>query len=187
MISNRFYSRNRKRRAKNGAAIAEFGAAFYAFCIVIMLPLINFLSFALAYSYSFLCANGLADHVAQAISPKRAYQILDDSVENLKTDSLAHLFKISAGPAKYKLELVKSDSKGNNQVVANNLNDIKRLLMSEDGSGVLQYEVTACYSHQPLLELGAIPFINQIPVIGKETTLSFKMLRHPEHLSEHSL
>ncbi len=180
-------TRNRNRRSKTGASIAEFGAAFYAFCIAIMLPTINCLSFAIAYSYSFLCANGTADHVAQAISPKRAFRILDESTVNLNSDPLAHLFKIKASEQPFKLALVKTNSRGESLVVANNIKDIKKLLNTDENANLIQYEVTSSFTHQPLLELGAIPIINQIPLIGKESTLSFKMLRHPEHLSEDSL
>lgn len=183
---------SRKRRAgrkEDGAAMAEFGAAFYAFCIVIMLPTINILSFALAYSYGFLFASGTADHVAQAISPKRAFQILDESSANLDSDCLARLFKIGASKESFKLALVKTNSRGDTMVIASNIKDIKKLLNAEasnnfESNNLIQYEVTTSFSHQPLLELGSIPIVNQIPMIGKETTLSFKMLRHPEHLSE---
>lgn len=180
-------TRSRSRRSKIGASIAEFGAAFYAFCIAIMLPTINCLSFAIAYSYSFLCANGTADHVAQAISPNRAFKILDESSANLSSDPLAQLFKIKAADQPFKLALVKTNSRGENLVVASNIKDIKKLLNSDENTTLVQYEVTSSFTHQPLLELGAIPIINQIPLIGKESTLSFKMLRHPEHLSEEAL
>lgn len=187
MIFKAHSCRKRNRRSKTGATIAEFGAAFYAFCIVIMLPTINLLSFALSYSYSFLCANGLADHVSQAISTKRAFQILGESASNISSDSLAQMLKISAGKDPFKLALVKSNADGKKQVVANSYKEIKTLLQTEEDTSLIQYEITAYYAQKPLLELGSVPFINEIPIIGKETTLSFKMLRHPEHLSEHSL
>jgi hypothetical protein len=177
-------SRSKLRRSKTGASIAEFGAAFYAFCIVIMLPTINFLSFAIAYSYSFLCANGTADHVAQAISPKRAFQILDENSTNLNSDPLAHLFKIKASEQPFKLALVKTNSRGDSLIIANNIKDIKKLLNTDENANLIQYEITSSFTQQPLLELGSIPIINQIPLIGKESILSFKMLRHPEHLSD---
>lgn len=185
-----FVRKNNRRqnyRADDGASIAEFGAAFYAFCIAIMLPTINFVSFALAYSYSYLCANGTADHVAQAISPKRAFQILGESSANVDKDSIAQLLKISARKDPFQLALVKTNEKGDQQAVAHSVRDINKMLTEDDSKNLIQYEITTGYSHQPLLELGSIPFINQIPVIGKETTLTFKMLRHPEHLSENPL
>lgn len=167
----------KKRRSCSGASIAEFGAAFYAFCIAILIPTINFLTFAVAFSYSFVSANVIADTTAQAFSTKRAQAVLNESIESLKSDPLAKFLNVSATDD-FKLEVVTTNMRGDTEVARPGT----RYLSDEDQSNKLyQYRVTASYSLRPLLNLSSVPLINEIPIIGKPTVLSFKNFRSLEH------
>lgn len=179
-----YLHRNRS-RTKNrrliGASITEFGAAFYAFCILIMLPTLNILSFAVGYSYCFFCANMTADQVAHATTPNRAYAILRQSESKMASDPIAKMLKVRTGKDAFGLSLVKLDPQGKNQMVVHSIKDISVLLRSEESNGLLKYQVTGAYIHEPILEVGAVPIVNQIPIIGKETMIAFSVLRQPEH------
>ncbi|MBX9669795.1 MAG: hypothetical protein K2X93_19380 [Candidatus Obscuribacterales bacterium] len=171
----------RKNKRIIGESITEFGSAFYAFCIVIMIPTLNILSFASGYSYCVLCASVTADQVAHATTPNRAYEILRQSASKMTLDPIAKLLKVRPSKDAFGLSLAKLDVQGRNQIVANGIKDISALLRSEQSKGVLQYQVIVAYVHEPLLEVGSVPIVNQIPIVGKETPLAFTMRRHPEH------
>lgn len=170
---------NRNRRM--GSSIAEFGAAFYAFFFAIIIPTINLLSFAVAFSYAYLAANMTADSVAQSMTLKRAREIVENSPSDLKGDSLASFLKVEPGAEGFKLDLVRTNMQGEIQILTS------KNLKSEDSSqnkGLIQYRVLANYKLRPRLDLGSVPFINTIPIIGKESELTFNLIRNIEHADE---
>jgi hypothetical protein len=170
-----------RRNRRLGSSIAEFGAAFYAFFFAIIIPTINLLSFAVAFSYAHISANMKADSVAQSMTLKRARQIVEEAPSSLKSEPLASFLKAEPGPDGFKLDLVKTNLQGESEIVTaktlNSLND-------ERTNGLIQYRVTANYSLQPRLDLSAVPFINNIPIIGKASEITFKLNRNIEHADE---
>jgi hypothetical protein len=166
------------KRRQSGSSIAEFGAAFYAFFFAILIPTINFLGFAISYSYSYFAANLMADTVAQAMTVKRARQILDENAISLKTDSLAQLVRVQPGTDAFKLDLVRTNMRGETEIVTGrNLN----VWQSEQNKSMIQYRVTANYCVKPMLDLGSVPFIKDIPIVGKESIITYKLLRGIEN------
>lgn len=176
MIRVKVVNRLRSRRGNSGSTVAEFGAAFYVFCLLILIPTINLLGFAVSMSFTHLTANVMADTVAQAMSPSRAQRILDNTATSLKSDPLAGLLKVSPATDPFKLELVGANTKGDVVVV------MKRPWSEKAPANCwLQYRITANYMVKPIADLGSVPLINQIPVLGKETALSLTLTRAVEH------
>jgi len=180
-------ARRTRTRNHRGSAIAEFGAAFYAFCLAILIPTINFLAFAVSYSYSYMSANVMADTVSQAVSIKRARQIVDESADTVRADSLAKFLKVVPSQDAFTVDLMRTNLQGESVVVTNSsknfatANSNSTLSETERNNSYFQYRVTANYTWRPMLDLGSVPGLNQIPIIGKESTLSFKLLRNLEH------
>ncbi len=174
--------KNRTRTSRDrrlGSSIAEFGAAFYAFFFAIIIPTINLLSFAIAFSYAHFAANMTADSVAQSMTLKRARQIVECAPSDLKGDSLANFLKVEPGSERFKLDLVRTNMQGENEILtAKNLKD------KDHSKGLIQYRVLANYTLRPRLDLGSVPFINTIPIIGKESELTFNLIRNIEHADE---
>ena len=170
-----------KRNRRLGSSIAEFGAAFYAFFFAIIIPTFNLLSFAIAFSYAYLSANMTADTVAQAMTVKRARQIVQEAPLELKRDSLARFLKIESGTEGFKLDLVRTNIQGETEILtARNFKSIE----IDKEKVLIQYRVCANYSSKPMLDLGSVPLINTIPIVGKETMLTFQLLRNIEHADE---
>lgn len=178
----------RKVRASAGYSVTEFGAVFYAFCICIVFPTICFLNFGVAFTYGFIASSVAADKASQAMNFEQAQRVLFDSKEKLRTDSVAQLIKIAPGAEPFQLDLVRSNSKGEVKVITNDTARRHRADSACAASGsqdasreILQYMVVANYSIKPLIDMSMVPAINQIPVIGKTTDISFQHLRIPEH------
>jgi len=170
-----------RRDRRLGSSIAEFGAAFYAFFFAIIIPTINLLSFAIAFSYAHVAANMTADSVAQSMTLKRARQIVESAPSDLKGDSLANFLKVEPGAERFKLDLVRTNMQGENEILT-----AKKLKAedNEQNKGLIQYRILANYTLRPRLDLGSVPFINTIPIIGKESELTFKLIRNIEHTDE---
>lgn len=180
-------SQRRSERSQNdrnrrmGSSIAEFGAAFYAFFFAIIIPTVNLLGFAIAFSYAYVSANMTTDTVAQAMTLKRARQIAQTAPAGLESDSLAQFLKVKPGADGFKLDLVRTNMQGENEILtARNLKNID----SEQNKGLIQYRVCANFSVRPMLDLGSVPFVNTIPIIGKESALTFQLMRNIEHADE---
>lgn len=151
---------HRSGRSRRGSSIAELGASFYAFCFCVLIPTVNVLGFAVSISYSYFYSTVIADRVSQSMSMKRAQRILAESKEEIETNPLARLLKVA--PAKGGFSLQSTGA----------------------GSGEIpQYMVRTPFDLKPAIELSGIPVINEIPVIGKETSLTFDNFRDMEHES----
>lgn len=46
---------------------------------------------------------------------------------------------------------------------------------------IYEYEIRSTYEIKPLLNMGALPFISNVPIVGKPTVFSFKVDRAVEH------
>ncbi|MCA9801915.1 MAG: hypothetical protein KC777_08020 [Cyanobacteria bacterium HKST-UBA02] len=149
---------SRSARSKRGSSIAELGASFYAFCFCVLIPTVNILGFAVSISYSYFYSTVIADRVAQSMSIKRAKQILAESKAEIESNPLARLLKVA--PAKEGFTL---------QTTGTGSDEIR------------QYVVRTPFAMKPAIELSGIPVINEIPVVGKETSLTFDNFRDMEH------
>lgn len=192
-------------RSAYGYSVTEFGAAFYAFCICIVFPTICFLNFGVAFTYGFIASSVAADKASQAMNFEQAQRVLFDCKEKLRSDNIAQLIKVSPGVKPFQLDLVKSNSKGEVRVITydtarrtsdsaknsfrnsdsskNNFrnSDSSSFRNSDSSRDILQYRILANYSVKPLIDLSSVPLMNQIPIIGKPTDISFQHLRIPEH------
>jgi len=151
---------HRSGRSRRGSSIAELGASFYAFCFCVLIPTVNVLGFAVSISYSYFYSTVIADRVSQSMSMKRAQRILAESKEEIETNPLARLLKVS--PAKGGFSLQSTGARSGE---------------------IPQYMVRTPFALKPAIELSGIPVINEIPVIGKETSLTFDNFRAMEHES----
>lgn len=180
------------RRSSVGYSITEFGAAFYAFCICIVFPTICFLNFGVAFTYGFIASSVAADKASQAMNFEQAQRVLFNCKEKLRSDNVAQLIKVTPGIKPFQLDLVKSNPKGEIRVITYDTAR-RRLSGAANGSGlgsgsvsdsskdILQYRILANYSVKPLIDLNMVPLMNQLPIIGKTTDISFQHLRIPEH------
>lgn len=151
---------HRSARCQRGSSIAELGASFYAFCFCVLIPTINVLGFAVSISYSYFYSTVIADRVAQSMSLKRAQRILAESEAEIEINPLARLLKIAPAKGGFSLQTRGTGS-----------DEIPR------------YIVRTPFALKPAIELSGIPIINEIPVIGKETSLTFDNSRDMEHES----
>ncbi len=173
---------NRRRRACAGYSVTEFGAAFYAFCICIVFPVFCFLNFGVAFTYAFIASSVAADKASQAMNFERAEQVLFESNEKMRSDNVAHLIKVEPGAEPFQLNLVKSNSKGEIRVIIYRTASKRETLPSSGlAKEILQYRIRANYLMKPLIDASAVPLLNQLPIIGKPTAISFQHLRIPEH------
>lgn len=174
-------ARHAMKRYENGSAIAEFGAAFYAFCLVILIPTVNFLGLAISFSYSYFVANSTADVAAQAMTLRRARQVLTEGADKLKLDSTAKFLKVTPSEEGFVLDLLKTNMHGESEVTT-----LARLNSGnvDRNKHLIQYRITANFLAEPILNLGSIPFLNEIPVIGKPTPITWKLTRGIEHGDE---
>jgi hypothetical protein len=157
-------------------------------------PTICFLNFGVAFTYGFIASSVAADKASQAMNLEQAQRVLFDCKEKLRTNNVARLIKVAPGTKPFKLDLVKSNPKGEVRVITY---DTTRQRPSRSASGsvaaypsttdsdssrdILQYRILASYSVKPLIDLSMVPLMNQIPIIGKPADISFQHLRIPEH------
>lgn len=189
---NRASAYKRKGRSSQGYSITEFGAVFYVFCICIVLPTICFINFGVAFTYGFIASSLAADKASQAMNFEQAQRVLFECKEKLRTDNVAQLIKIAPGEKPFELDLVNSNSKGEVRVItydtarrrpAGSARASSATVSGsqENSREILQYLVVANFSVKPLIDLSMVPAINQIPIIGKSTVISFQHMRIPEH------
>jgi hypothetical protein len=179
-----------KKRIRNshGSGLAEFGPALFLFFAVVFFPVINLLGFA----FGVATAELIADRCAVAAADEQTYSDALDAACSTAVQLNNSPFGRFAG-----LKPV-NGFKGSGvdlYVATTNVSSKQTKVCGPDvpikekidtTGNVYEYEAQVNYAIGPVLSMGHLPFIKDIPIIGKAGSFSYtvqKAAEHPDGLS----
>jgi hypothetical protein len=185
-------------RRRSGSAIAEFGPAMWFFLILIVLPLIDLFSFGIGVGVTMMLSTWGARMAAPSATYTEALATLN------KTDSDLTCFRgfcrmIPNGPAgkPYSLIVTVAPINGGPSTTFTGPGAIPNQPPPDASqpdvpplnkmNAIYQYVVTAQYNVMPLFNFGTMPFLNQVPALGKPVPVSFvttATVEHPDGLNQ---
>jgi hypothetical protein len=175
---------NLKRRNREGSTLAEFGPALFLFFIAVFFPAINLLGFALGVATAEL----IADRCAIAAADEQTYgEALDAACHTAVQLNNSPLGKFAG------LKPVNgyNGSGVDLYIATTNLSSRKTTVCGPDiplkdkldtTGNVYEYEAQVNYAIGPLLSMSQLPFVKDIPIIGKPASFSYTVEKAAEHL-----
>lgn len=175
-------------RSQNGAsAISEMGVALFVFFFFALFPLINLVAYATGAATVWFMSVQCAGGAANSRNFPEALQTVQNLSDNLRQGGFGKFAKLISGggyngcgtdlyTTVTEIATAQALIYGPNQPFAGTIDTTKYI-----------YEATACaqFEAEPFLPLGSIPFINNVPIVGKRANLVFvcnRAMEDPEIL-----
>lgn len=185
-------------RRRSGNSITEFGPALWFFLILIIVPLIDLFSFAIGVGVTMFLSTWGARMAAPCATYTEARQSLDKTESQLAwARGFAVMKPIAGGGKGYLIKVTVTPIAGGasstftapgsipNQPPPDASNPDTPALNTMNS--IYQYVVTAQYSVAPLFNFSALPFLKNIPALGKDVPVTFvttATVEHPEGLND---
>lgn len=177
-------SRLKKRRSGSGAVIAEFGPALFVFFMIILFPLINLLALAIDAGTVYLIAKQAASKAAASVTFGDAQLSSEQAAYNIESGGIGkfcHLVPVG-GFNGSGLDLYVTETDISSNVSIHNGPNTPNVTNPVDTSAYLYtYDAVVTYECGPLMRLHYIPWIGDIPGVGKPATISYTASEHVEH------
>ncbi|MBX3075878.1 hypothetical protein KF913_18355 [Candidatus Obscuribacterales bacterium] len=174
----------RRQRQSIGASIAEFGPALFVFFFIILFPLINLIAIgtgaATVYLIAKQCATKAGDSAtfgdALISSEAAAYDLWGGGF-----GAFANLVPVGGfNNSGVDLFVVDTNISTNvSQRFGPNTPFISGAVNPDEH--LYAYEAVATYEVGPFMNLNSVPFIGQVPGVGRPARLSYRAARNIEH------
>jgi len=175
------------KRFSLGSALAEFGPALFIFCFIILIPLIDLLSFVWGVGTVLLVANLTARQASPGVTFSLARLRAQQAVDSIRP--LINFARIR--PLEndgWTMTCLKTKTALDRAPVAYSKPGGITISPQDLLDNIYQYEVTATYDVSPLFNFKGFPLgLGNIPGLGKPARVSFisrSPVEHPEGLNQ---
>jgi hypothetical protein len=174
----------RRKRQNIGASIAEFGPALFVFFFIILFPLINLIAMGTGAATVYLIAKQSATKAGDSATFGDALISSEAAAYDLwggGFGAFANLVPVGGfNNSGVDLYVVDTDIATNvSQRVGPNTPFI--IGPTNPDQHLYAYEAVATYEVGPFMNLHSVPFIGEVPGVGRPARLSFRAARNVEH------
>lgn len=176
-----------RNRSKKGSTTAEFPLTLGIFLLIMLFPMINLISFACGCSTAYLCAHMASRQAACATTFPNALNGAVQQALSISQSGLgqfAHLVPIGgmAGSG-MNLYLYSVDYQNGSSTIYGPNSPLSPPV--DTATKIYEAEARVTYDVGPFLNCAAVPYVADIPLIGKPARISFvnrAPVEHPEGL-----
>lgn len=178
----RLETANSKRR-RTGSSMAEFGPALIVFFLVILFPMINLIAMGTGAGTIYLLAKESAGKAGNSTTYADALSAAESAAVQIASSGFGQFAKLKpvAGYNGSGIDLYVSDtnisSMSTNTYGPNNPPPIA----VDTSTDVYTYDVRATFDMGPFVNMGEVPFVKDVPGVGKPARLSFLASSAAEH------
>lgn len=188
------------RRMSGAGSLAETGPALWIFMLFIVLPFIDLISFAMGVSTVMFVSNWGARQAGPCnnfTDAKASVQQTEDGLKNFR--NFAKMSPTNGGASGVEIKVQVSSISGSKKedYTFEQRTNIPNLPPTDasnpidppvnTGNSVYQYVVTGAYDVSPLFNFSVLPFLKDVPALGKPvpvTYISAATVEHPEGLKD---
>lgn len=175
-------------KRSNKGSMAEFAPCLFVLFLFVVFPMIDLITFATGVCTVQLISRQAASAAASSPTFNGALQAMEDEAFRLADSSLGRFAHITpvGGQNSCGADLVvhvTDVASGTSTSASSNSPNVGAV---DTKNKVYEYSVVVTYDVKPAFELTSVPFINQIPVIGKAariTQTTFRSMEYPESLN----
>jgi len=166
-------------RKNRGSALSEFGPALFLFFLVFLFPLLNLVQFACGACTVFLIARQAAQAAAGSPDFSTGLQRARDTAAMIATNGFGQFAHLQAAN-QYGVSLYVDQTtvSNNQQTVYGPDTPVKGTI--DPVNNIYEIEARCLYDVGPMLNLRNVPWIGDIPLIGKPARLNFSCQRAAE-------
>lgn len=176
-----------RQRSKHGSSTAEFPLTLGIFLLIMLFPMINLVSFACGCSTAYLCAHMASHQAACATTFPNALNGAVQQAIGISQSGLgqfAHLVPVGgmAGSG-MNLYLYAVDYQNGSSTIYGPNSPLSPPV--DTATKIYEAEARVMYDVGPFLNCAAVPYVADIPLIGKPARVSFvnrAAVEHPEGL-----
>ena len=171
------------KRRRTGSSTAEFGPALIVFFLVILFPMINLIAMGTGAGTIYLLAKESAGKAGNSTTYADALTAAENAAVQICSSGFGQFAKLKpvAGYNGSGIDLYVSDtnisSMSTNTYGPNNPPPIS----VDTSTNVYTYDVRATFDMGPFVDMGAVPFVQDVPGVGKPARLSFLASSAAEH------
>jgi hypothetical protein len=181
-------TRRHDRRQQAGSGIAEFAPALFIFLFIIVLPLINLLSFGMGYANVALLGTQCAVEAANAGSYPQALTAVQNKANAMTASGMGQFARMTpvGGLNGCGVNVFITATDINTNAVQEYGPNTKMTAAYDPTNKIYEYTVRTSFNIGPFISLGKVPFIGGIPLIGVPATVgttAHRGVEHPEALS----
>ncbi|MBI5173003.1 MAG: hypothetical protein HY986_08945 [Candidatus Melainabacteria bacterium] len=184
MVSlRRILSQERRRNIGASAQMAEFAPAFMIFILVIMLPFINLLSFATGYASLAFLAQNSAVQASNSSTYAQALQEMSNSANQTKSSGIGQFAKLApvGGFNGCGCDLFITETDLTTKVSTQYGPNTGVTVTPDPTNKIYEFQVRATYDIGPFLNLGSVPFVSSVPLVGAPVRITISSHRAAEH------
>ncbi len=182
----------RFQRRERGSQLAEFGPAMWIFFIIILIPLVDLMSFVAGVGTVLAVAELTARKSASARTFTEAINVMNQTEDDLAGfRGFAKMVASGAGPRGVTIQVMSNSTSAAAGAptifapppVANRIPTDRATL----DTTIYHYQVTAAYDVQPLFNFSGFPLLGAIPGLGTPvpvTYVSSAVVEHPDGLND---
>jgi hypothetical protein len=185
-------------RRRSGNSIAEFGPALWFFLILIVVPLIDLFSFAIGVGVTMMLSTWGARQAAPCSTYTEAIQSLDKTETQMATfRGFCRMTPTAGGGKGYSMKVTITPIAGGASTSFTTPGGIPNQPPPDSSAPdtpalntmncIYQYVVTARYDVAPIFNFSALPFLKDVPALGKSVPVTFLTsanVEHPEGLNQ---
>lgn len=172
-----------KRKETGSGALAEFAPVLFVFFLFILFPLINLVGFGAGNATVQFATRHAATACATAVTYPGALSTMQTEINRVASSGFGKFAKLKANGGYNNcgadLYLVVTDV--NTNVVKTYGPNTPPPNATQSSSELYEYRVQTRFDVSPWLNMSGIPFIGNVPVIGKTVTIVATCDRNAEH------
>ncbi len=178
--------RKRRRVSKRrlgSANSAEFGPAMIVLFLVILFPLINLISIATGASTIYFLTKESASKASNSTTYADALKAAEQAAVKISTSGFGKFAKLNpvAGYNGSGIDLYVSDTNISSLTTNSYGPNTPPPIAVNTNTNLYSYDVRATYDMGPFVNMGSVPFVADIPGVGKPARLSFLASSPAEH------
>lgn len=172
----RIGSMKRVARSQTGAHSAEFACALFVFFLMLLFPLINLAGFAMAAGTQYMLTVQAVSNAGTAATYPEALTAMETTARGITSSGFGKFANLSpaggfsGSGADLFIQRTTLGSGSTTTVYGPNTPYVDVI---DKTNNVYEYQVRSIFNVQPFLNLAAIPFIGNVPMIGQPIRLSF--------------
>lgn len=165
------------------ASSAEFGPALIVLFLVILFPLINLISIATGASTIYFLSKESASKASNSTTYADALRAAEQVANRIASSGFGKFAKLQpvAGYNGSGIDLYVSDTNINSQNTTSYGPNTPPPIAINTNTNLYTYDVRATYDMGPFVNMGAVPFVKDIPGVGKPARMSFLASSSAEH------
>lgn len=176
--------KTRAKRLQFGASLAEFGPVLFVFLLVVLFPLINLMAFAAGAATVGFLTTQAAGAASQAPTFQSALSDMESTVNRIASSGFGQFAKLKP-VAGYQgtgtdLYVVVTDTASGTPYYFGPNGGFSNWV--DESVAIFEMECRSQFDVGPFLNMSGMPFIGDVPIVGKAARLSWNCSRAVEHL-----